>query len=79
MAKIMKAAVSLTALWFIAVVHPPRLPDNDFIGCTWKLEDAAERTVGFLALLYIVGAASFVEDILTLIRSQPQLPDRPVQ
>ncbi len=55
----------------------PRLLENRYVRCTWDIEDAALRMIGFFATLYINGLGDVVEGFVGLARGAAQLPYAP--
>ena len=61
--------------------EPPRLSNNAFVSCGWRLEDAALRTIAFLVLLHATGGSSIVDRLIAMIQRTelPNAPEGPIQ
>ena len=59
----------------------PRLSNNTFVSCGWRLEDAALRTIAYLVVLYASGGSSIVDRLIAMIHQTelPNAPEGPIQ
>ena len=57
--------------------EPPMLSNNTYVRCTWELTGAALRTLGFFAVLNMIGARHLVEGWVAQILGARVLLDAP--
>jgi hypothetical protein len=62
--------------------EPPMLSANSFVRCTWELDGAALRTLGFFAVLNMIGMRELAEGWIAQVlgtRVLPEAPEKPIQ